>query len=96
MNIETELRCESCHEPHGGNIGDPCDEACQHSRLVHAIESGRYCVEVGAGPDGGYLATGLIGENLSREYGVRDYKTFKGAERSALKWIARKTEGDAS
>ena len=94
MNIDTELRCESCHEPHGGKIGDPCDAACQHSHLVLALESGRSCVEIADHGDH-FKATGLIGENLSREFGVKDYKTVPGAERAATAWINRKLKGDA-
>lgn len=87
--MNRELRCESCHEPMAGKIGDPCDESCQYSRAVLAIESDRYVVEIADHGDH-FKATGLIGENLSREFGVKDYKTVKGAERAAVKWIERK------
>jgi hypothetical protein len=91
----TELRCESCHEPHGGKVGDPCDEACQHSRLVLAIERGRYTVEIGAdhGAPGCFKASGFVGDMLSREFGVKDYRSLKNAELVAKRWLEAKCSG---
>lgn len=86
------LRCESCHEPSGDPIGSPCPMDCEFSRVILAIECGRYTVEVSADTGDGFRASGFVGENLSREYGVKNYKSKNVAIVSGKQWLTKKNE----
>ncbi len=83
-------RCDICRTDSDADLGAACaEESCKYGSVIRVIELGTRNVEIASKGPTGFQTVGIVGTALSREFGVRDYKTFAGAERAALKWLQK-------
>ena len=97
MSIVHNTRCDICKAESDEPVGQPCKaESCKYGSVIRAIELDRRLVEIADKGSDDYQAAGFVGDALSREFGVRVYKTFAGAERSAVRWLEKHAETAAA
>lgn len=94
VGMNTVDRCLSCHAPAHVNhkLGDAC-RVCRIEKtgtwpIVRWISLGNRAVEISTCVEN-CTATGFVGDNVSREFGMKAYANVKNAERAAIKWLEK-------
>lgn len=90
--ITEATRCGVCGtESKAPEVGIECPRSgCEYGTIVRVLTLGPRSVEISRRrPDANLEAAGFVSGALSREFGIKDYKTLAGAERSSKRWLSR-------